>query len=238
MLTAESSGSVLANVIPLASGATATNSCGADGVRRQLDRSAASANRNDRYLRKGRQYSVKTFRSLAIVLLLGAVGCREKPIDQGALITARTVGLEHLQRGRLPEAEQEFRQVIALSPRDPLGYANLGLTYLRAGRYAEAESELERARRLDPKNPDIALIVTKLYSLTRRPDEARRVLSSIPAEPRVLYALAELDRASGDSSYAARLRQVLERSPANLAVRLTLADALLRLGQTDSTIRY
>src|SRR5882672_330149 len=238
MLTAESSGSVLANVIPLASGATETNSGGAGAVRRQLDRSAASANRNDRYLRKGRQYSVKTFRSLIVVLLLGAVGCREKPIDQGALITARTVGLEHLQRGRLPEAEQEFKTVIALAPRDPLGYANLGLTYLRAGRYAEAESEVDRARRLDPKNPDIALIVAKLYTLTGRPAEARQVLAGVTPDARVFYALAELERQSGDSVYAERLRHVLQRIPANLAVRLQLADALLRLGQTDSTVRY
>src|SRR5207302_351202 len=46
------------------------------------------------------------------------------------------------------------------------------------------------------------------------------------------------DRQSGDSAYAERLRQVLGRSPANLAVRLKLADALLRLGRTDSTTRY
>src|SRR5712691_1731874 len=214
MLTAESSGSVLANVIPLASGATATNSCGSGGVRRQLD-SAAKAHRNDRYLRKGRQYSVKTFRSLVVVLLFGTVDCREKPIDQGALITARTVGLEHLQRGRLPEAEQEFKTVIALAPRDPLGYANLGLTYLRAGRYAEAESELDRARRLDPKNPDIALIIAKLYGLTGRPAEARQVLAEITPDARVFYALAELERQSGDSVYAERLRHVLQRIPAN-----------------------
>src|SRR5256885_5691333 len=239
MLSAESSGSVLAKVIPLASGATATNSCGTGGVRRQLDRSAAGrASNNDRDIRKGRQYSVKTFRSVAAVLLLGAVGCREKPIDQGALITARTVGLEHLQRGRLPEAEQEFKTVIALAPRDPLGYANLGLTYLRAGRYAEAESELDRARRLDPKNPDIALIVAKLYMLTERPAEARQVLAGVTPDARVFYALAELERQSGDSIYAERLRHVLQRIPANLAVRLQLADALLRLGQTDSTVRY
>src|SRR5206468_681955 len=108
---------------------------------------------------KGRQYSVKTFRSLVIVVLLSAVACREKPIDQGALITARTIGLDDLQRGRLAEAEQEFRTVIALAPRDPLGYANLGLTYLRAGRYAEAESQLDRARRLGAKRSDTAPII-------------------------------------------------------------------------------
>ena len=104
MLTAESSGSLLPNVMPLDSGATDTNSCGAGGVRRQLDRSAAGASRNHRCFRKGRQYSVKTFRSLVAVLFLSVVACKEKPIDQGALITARTIGLEHLQRGRLAEA--------------------------------------------------------------------------------------------------------------------------------------
>ena len=172
------------------------------------------------------------------MLVVSVVGCKEKPIDQGALITARTVGLEHLQRGRLPEAEQEFKSVIALAPRDPLGYANLGLTYLRAGRYAEAESELDRARRLDPKNPDIALIVAKLYMLTGRAAEARQALAGVTPDARVFYALAELERQSGDSVYAERLRHVLQRIPANLAVRLQLADALLRLGQTDSTVRY
>src|SRR5258706_9991363 len=239
MFSAESSGgSVLANVIPLAWVGTARNGGGTAGVRRQLMRSAGSASRNDRRFRKGRQYSVKTFSLLVIVVVLSAVACREKPIDQGALITARTIGLDDLQRGRLAEAEQEFRAVIALAPRDPLGYANLGLTYLRAGRYGEAEAQLDRARRLDPKSPDIALIIAKLYSLTGRPADARRVLSASPPDARVLYALAELDREHGDSAYADRLRQVLERVPANRAVRLRLAEALLRLGQTDSTVRY
>src|SRR5882762_3041762 len=239
MFSAESSGgSVLANVIPVASGRAATNSGGTAGVRRQLMSSAGSASRTDRCFRKGRQYSVKTFSLLVIVVLLNAVACRDKPIDQGALITARTIGLDDLQRGRLAEAEQEFRTVIALAPRDPLGYANLGLTYLRGGRYGEAESQLDRARRLDAKSPDIALISAKLYSLTGRPADARRVLGAIPPDARVLFALGELEREHGDSAYADRLRQVLGRVPANRAVRLTLAAALLRLGQTDSTIRY
>src|SRR5882762_1800842 len=240
MLTAESSGTVLANVIPVVAPPTASKSGGAVGTRRQQSVARAVASRNGSCFRmgRGRQYSVKTFGLLVVLLLCGAIACREKPIDQGALITARTVGLEHLQRGRLAEAEQEFRNVIALAPRDPLGYANLGLTYLRAGRYGEAESELERARRLDPKSPDIALIAAELFSLTGRPAEARRVLAGIQPDARVLYALGELDRQNGDSAYADRLRQVLGRIPANLAVRLKLADALLRLGQADSTIRY
>src|SRR6266513_1184110 len=208
MLTAESSGSVLANVTPLDSGATAVNSGGAGGG---VARQAASATVSAKSLRKGRQYSVKTFSSLGLTLLFVTLGCREKPIDQGALITARTVGLDDLQRGRLDEAEREFKRVIAIAPRDPLGYANLGLTYLRAGRFGDAESQLKRARRLDPQSPDIALITAKLYSLTGRAAEARQMLATIPADARVLYALALLERQSGDSGaerrYAERLRQ-------------------------------
>src|SRR5213083_3469757 len=239
MLTAVSSGSTFANVIPLAAGATASNSGGRGGARRQLSVSVV-ASRNSKCFRKGRQYSVKTFVSLGTAVLLAGAACREKPIDQGALVTARTVGLEHLQRGRLADAEREFRTVIALAPRDPLGYANLGLTYLRggAGRYADAESQLQQARRLDPSSPEIALIIARLYSLTSRSAEARQLLATIPPDARVLYALAQLERLDSDSAYAARLRQVLERSPANLAVRLKLADVLLRTGQSDSTLRY
>ena len=194
-----------------------------------------------RNFRKGRQYSVKTFVSLGLTLLFVTLGCSEKPIDQGALITARTVGLDDLQRGRLTEAEEEFKRVIAIAPRDPLGYANLGLTYLRGGRNREAESQLERARRLDTANVDVALTLAKLYSLTSRPADARALLTRFTTDARALYALAELERESGDSGqqrYARRLSQVLERAPANLAVRLQLAAALVTEGQGDSTLRY
>src|SRR6266513_1409046 len=238
MLTAESSGSVLANVTPLDSGATAVNSGGAGGG---VARQAASATVSAKSLRKGRQYSVKTFSSLGLTLLFVTLGCREKPIDQGALITDRTVGLDDLQRGRLDEAEREFKRVIAIAPREPLGYANLGLTYLRAGRFGEAESQLERARRLDTTNVDVVLTLTKLYSLTNRWAEAHQLLTPFAIDARALYALAELERERGDSGqrrYAMRLGQVQGRAPANLAVRLQLADVWLTLGQADSTLRY
>ena len=152
--------------------------------------------------RKRTQYSVEFAVVLAAVFL---IGCREKPIDQGALLTARTVGLAELERGRLPEAEQEFKTVIALAPKDPNGYANLGLTYLRAGRLADAEAQLKRARKLDPRSPVIALILARLYALTERPDEARRVLADVEPDARVLYTLAQLDRQTGgDTAYVRR----------------------------------
>jgi Flp pilus assembly protein TadD len=186
-------------------------------------------------LRKRTQYTVKRAVVLAALVL---VSCREKPIDQGALLTARTVGLAELQRGRLAEAEQEFKTVIALAPKDPSGHANLGLTYLRGGRFAESEAELKRARRLDQRSLEIALIMARLYAATDRPAEAQQVLADIEPDARVLYTLAQLDRQAGDSAYAARLRQLLAKVPSNLAVRVELADVLLRLGESDSTLRH
>ncbi len=193
-------------------------------------------------LRKGRQYSVKNGVVLAAVLLLVTTGggCREQQVDRGALLTARTVGLAHLERGRLAEAELEFRKVIALVPKDPFGYTNLGLTYLRGGRFAEAEAQLKRAQRLDARNVDVALLLARLYALTQRPAEARHMLLNADSlDARVLYGLAGLDQQTdGDRRYAERLGRVLEQAPANLVVRLDLADVWLRLGERDSTLRY
>jgi Tfp pilus assembly protein PilF len=187
-------------------------------------------------LRKRTQYSLK---NVVVLALLAAGGCQEKPIDQGALLTARTVGLAQLERGQLAEAEQEFKTVISLAPKDASGHANLGLTYLRANRLAEAESELKRARKLDARSPEVALILARLYVLTKRPDDATRALADIEPDARVLYTLAQIDRqTSGDTVYSARLRQLLEKVPSNLAVRVEIADVFLRLGENDSTLRY
>ena len=60
-------------------------------------------------LRKRSQYSLNCLLVLALLALLALLaGCREKPVDQGALLTARTVGLAQLERGQLAEAEQQI----------------------------------------------------------------------------------------------------------------------------------
>ena len=188
---------------------------------------------------KWAQYSAFT---LGATVIVAALGCRPKPVNQQELLTAHYLGLTDLERGRLPEAEVQFKKVVALAPRDPLGYANLGLTYLRGGRYAEAETQLRRARRLDPANPDIGLIAARLYSLTGRADKARETLAELRRDAKVLYALAELETQQADSGAARRtedqLREVLGLTPASVAVRLKLVDVLVRRGEADSAVRY
>ena len=154
------------------------------------------------------------------------------------------VALSYLQRNQLPQAESSFKKLTEMAPDDPLGYADLGLTYLQAGRYSEAEKELDHARKLDPSSTEVRLALARLYSLTGRSDEARSLLEQMRRDStrnaRVLYALAELDAQKQDSAptraYIGHLREVLAVAPANLAVRLKLADAFARTGQADSAV--
>jgi tetratricopeptide (TPR) repeat protein len=180
------------------------------------------------------------------LLALAVYGCRPEPASIEELFTTRSMGLNYLNRGQLPEAETQFKKLIELAPSDPLGYANLGLTYLRAARYSDAEAKLLRARELDPANLEIGLMLAKLYSLTGRRAEAHSALDKLrrdePRNARLLYALAELEAQDRDSAavrrYEERLREALAVAPANLAVRLKLLDVLARQGAADSAVRH
>src|SRR6185503_20739443 len=118
------------------------------------------------------------------VLVLVVASCRS---DTGStnqsradeLFSARSLGLGYLQKDQLPEAEEQFRRVIDLAPKEPLGYANLGLTYLRAGRLDDAQKQLENAHDMDPNDPEVGLMLAKLYDLKNRRDDARRMLESL-----------------------------------------------------------
>src|SRR4051812_40986573 len=117
----------------------------------------------------------RMIRRIALAAALSATidGCKDKPVNVSELFVIRSIATTFLNRGQLPEAETQFKKLIDMAPKDPLGYANLGLTYLRAGRYDDAEKQLRRAQKLDPQNPEVGLIVARLYSLTNRWDDAR-----------------------------------------------------------------
>lgn len=182
-----------------------------------------------------------------VIALLGITiltGCRSEPANPEELFTARSLGVGYLERGRLEEAEEQFKKIVALAPREPFGYANLGLTYMQGRRYAEAEEQFRRARRLDPSNADVGRMLAKLYALSDRRGEARTTLEELrtaqPRDAKVLYALVELealDAQPAGTRSAERLRQVLDVVPANLAIRLQLADAYVRRGEADSAVR-
>jgi Tfp pilus assembly protein PilF len=184
---------------------------------------------------------------LGVALTLATAGCKQSEPRTGELFQAQSRGLGYLELGQLPEAEAQFKTVISLAPKEPLGYANLGLTYLRASRFADAETQLRKARDLDPTNADVGLMLAKLYAVTGRVSDARATLEqlrkSAPTNAHALYALAELDRqamqtdTAAAARYEARLRDVMGVAPMNLAVQLELIQALVRRDAADSALK-
>ncbi|MEO5903495.1 MAG: FG-GAP-like repeat-containing protein [Gemmatimonadaceae bacterium] len=183
---------------------------------------------------------------LGFASIATAASCRTERASVEELYASRVLGLSYLQRNQLSEAETEFKKLSKLAPDDPFGYANLGLTYLQAGRLPEAEKQLLRARELDPASTEVSLLLSKVYALTGRFADARSTLERLrrdtASNARVLFALAELDAQQSDPAsarrYEDRLRDVLRLSPANLAARLKLVDALARRGEADSVVRH
>jgi len=160
------------------------------------------------------------------------------------VLTARTMGLAHLEENNLEEAEKEFRQLTELAPDEANGYANLGLVFLRMGRYEEAEKQLLHAIGLAPKDPDIRLNLARVYEYQKKPDKFIRELEkSIRIDSshlQTLYALAEYYSGASDKNsmllWEKYLKRSIEVSPTNIVPRLYMIEFLLRNKRTDEAI--
>src|SRR5690348_17447729 len=64
---------------------------------------------------------------------------------------------ELMQQGRLPEAEQAWKAVIAAHPGDAGAIASLGLVYSHEAKYPEAAAAYRRALKLNPSLAGIQL---------------------------------------------------------------------------------
>ncbi len=174
--------------------------------------------------------------------LVGACGdALQRQAPTRELITARTVGLAHLEENKLEDAKAEFTRLTKLAPREALGYANLGLVHLLLGEHDQAERHAKRALTIAPDDPDIRLLLSQVYRETERAAQAREELEAslerTPGHIRSLYGLVELAAASDDDALRQRgtvyLAQLVELIPANLAVRLQLIEALVRAGDAE-----
>ncbi len=185
-------------------------------------------------------------RSLVLLVAVSAAAAtsctRDRAPNTGSVLAARTRGLLYLQTDRLDSAEVQFRNIVAIAPKEPLGYANLGLTYLRGGRLKDAETQALLARGLDSTNTTVALLLARVYVAQERPADARALLERLArdasADPAALYALAQLDTAAANAAARTNiLRRILASSPSNVAVRLALLEAFVAHGDADSATR-
>ena len=185
---------------------------------------------------------------LGLFLVFAPIAACSSPRDPAEIaeeiVTTRTVGLAYLEENRLDEAEAEFAKLVDLAPDEAMGYANLGLVYLRMGRYPEAEEQLNEALVVAPNDPDVLLLLAKVFELSSRPADAigvlERSISENPDHIKTLYSLADLHgQSEADDSDTVReqyLTTLVGTAPANLAARMQLVEALVRLGKADSAV--
>jgi tetratricopeptide (TPR) repeat protein len=165
-------------------------------------------------------------------------------IQADKALTARTMGLAYLEENNLEEAENEFRKLIELAPREALGYANLGLVYLRMGRYNEAEEQLLHAIELNPDDLDIRLNLARVYEYLGQSEKFIRELEkSIRIDSthiQILYAAAEFYSSSSDKKsmllWEKYMRKTMEASPMNIVPHLYIIEILLRNGKADEAL--
>ena len=67
------------------------------------------------------------------------------------VVSHRNLGLAYLEENRLLDAVDEFRKLVEITPKEPLGYANLGYAYLNmSGGLEQSEAWLFKALKLAP----------------------------------------------------------------------------------------
>ena len=72
-------------------------------------------------------------------------------------------GKQAMQNGQLAQAEEDFRQVIALDPKSGAAHVNLGVAYMREKRWDDALAELRKAETLSSREAGIVLNIGLVY---------------------------------------------------------------------------
>ena len=129
----------------------------------------------------------------------------EQALDSATAYQIR--GMQALESGRLPAAQDAFRKGLALAPDDPALLSGLGETLSRSGDTSGAAAQFEAALRRAPDHPQALFGLGMLLNLDGRPDQAiARFSAAVDRQPDYLearLALAEALRVTG------RLRESL-----------------------------
>ena len=184
---------------------------------------------------------------LFFTLCLAIVSCTKPPdlndpAVQAAISEAQNLGLAYLEENQLQQAEDAFRQLIALNPQDPAGYANLGIVYLRSGNVESAEEYLLAGLERAPNDPDIPLSLAVVYEQTERIDQARSLIEAAlernPEHVQTLFTRAQLyrDDIALVSTYANHLESVVAAAPANIVPRFYLIESLTEADEFDRAL--
>jgi tetratricopeptide (TPR) repeat protein len=145
---------------------------------------------------------------------------------------------QHLNRGRLPEAQQCCLRVLADDPNHADAHFLLGMITVAGQRYKEAIGLLERAIVLDDQRAEYHAQLGRCLVTLKRVNEARnaadRAMQLNPGNALTLDTIGCVYSRTGDHDRAvAPFRKAIRKQPLNSNFQFNLAASLEFLGEFD-----
>ena len=132
--------------------------------------------------------------------------------------------------------------MINLAPDESIGYGNLAVAHLRLKQREEAEAWVKRGLEVEPMDSQLHFILAEIYQSQSRTAESvaaiQEAVKLAPDDLETRYKLARHYLSQRNNPEATdeaifHLRELRERTPANVVVLLKLANALLRREQVE-----
>ncbi len=170
--------------------------------------------------------------ALALAIAAGQAANPQSAIHNPQALFNRAVELQ--RKGRLKEAETEYRAVLKLAPNYAEAYANLGAVLIRLDKYREAIQSYEAAYKLAPNLTPILLNIGIAHYRQREFEKAvnafKRFLAASPENAQAIqltaFSLVELGR---DEEALTYLEKALNFTPDDPALLYAVGLAALRL---------
>lgn len=192
--------------------------------------------------------SVSRFTLHVLLLVYSPIANSQQTADEivSAAMRYQSLGLAYLEESQPHQAIEQFQGLINLAPDESIGYGNLAVAYLRLKQREEAEAWIKRGLEVEPMDSQLHFILAEIYQSRSRTAEAitsiQEAVKLAPDDLETRYKLARhylSQRNSTDAMDEAilHLRELRERTPANVVVLLKLANTLLRREQVEEAKR-
>ena len=187
----------------------------------------------------------KAFYAFHLILMFWYVAiAAAQPPDPDQIIESairhQSLGLAYLEESQPSKAIKEFEALVKLAPDEAIGYGNLAVAHLRLKQGDEAEEWVKRGIEVVPMDSQLRFIVAEVYKWHSKSEEAvTELIEAVKLAPDdletryelVRHYLAQRNDLEATDRAITHLRALRQRSPANVVVLLSLAQALLQREQ-------
>ena len=194
------------------------------------------------------KFLLSRFTFYVLLLVYAQIAAPQQTVDEivSAAIRHQNLGLAYLEESQPHQAIKQFQGLINLAPDESIGYGNLAVAHLRLKQREEAEAWVKRGLEVEPMDSQLHFILAEIYQSQSRTAEAvaaiQEAVKLAPDDLETRYKLARhylSQRNNPDAMAEAifHLRELRDRTPANVVVLLKLANALLRREQVEEAKR-